>query len=106
MLTGVRVTNAIVIDNSPPRITIESPVSTATDATVAFTVIDAQSPIDRVEYTTDSEQWQIIYPQDGIPDSPEERFAITVSVGNIARVVVRATDSMDNTSTAGVLAVP
>ena len=104
--TGGRNTNAIVIDNSPPRIIIESPVSTATDATVAFTVIDATSPIDRVEYTTDGEQWQIIYPQDGIPDSPEERFAIAVSVDDVERIVVRATDSMDNTSTAGALAVP
>lgn len=106
MLTGARDTNAVMIDNSPPQIAIETPASAGSNATVTFTVTDAHSPLDRVEYTLDSERWQIVYPLDGISDSLAERFTVTVAADNVGRVVVRATDSMDNASTAGILAVP
>ncbi len=102
MLTGTRDTGPVMIDNTPPRIVVEGPPAGGADVTVAFTVTDALSPIDRVEYSLDTEQWQIVYPVDGIPDSREERFEITVTGDDVARMVVRATDSMDNTSTAGV----
>ena len=61
---------------------------------------DAQSPIHRVEYSADTERWQIVYPIDGIPDSLLERFEITVSTDVSTQIVLRATDAMANTTTA------
>ena len=52
-------------------------------------VSDAQSTLERVEYTVDAERWQAAYPVDGIADEREERFDVTVAAGELARLVLR-----------------
>ena len=100
-LTGDRNTGPLVIDNSPPQITVPPASRENETITLEFTVSDTHSPVERVEYSTDTEQWQLIYPNDGISDSTEELFSVTVDADDFSRMVIRATDAMDNTATTG-----
>lgn len=100
-LTGDRDTGPLVVDNSPPSITVPPATRDTETITLEFTVSDTHSPVERVEYSTDTEQWQLIYPSDGISDTTEELFTVTVDVGDFSRMVIRATDAMDNSATAG-----
>ena len=89
------------VDNTPPEIDIEGTTPSGDQTVVRLTVSDAQSTIERLEYTLDAEHWQVVYPVDGIPDASEERFEVTVPADAVDRLVLRATDAMDNTATAG-----
>ena len=101
-LTATRDTAPFDVDNTPPRIEVAATDGPAGGETVVrVTVTDAQSAVARVEYTLDAESWQAIYPIDGIPDGREEQFDVTLPVDELDRLVVRATDGMNNTSTAG-----
>ncbi len=105
-LTGDRNTGPLVVDNSPPQITLP-PISAGNESiTLEFTVSDTHSPVKRVEYSTDMQQWQLIHPRDGISDSTEELFSVTVDANEFSRMVIRATDAMDNSATAGTSSAP
>jgi len=105
-LTGDRDTGPLVVDNSPPQITVPQGPSGTETITLEFTVSDTHSPVERVEYSTDMEQWQLLYPSDGISDSTEELFSVTVDANEFSRMVIRATDAMDNSATAGTSVTP
>ena len=105
-LTGNRNTGPLVVDNSPPQITLPPETGGTETITLDFTVSDTHSPVERVEYSTDMEQWQLIYPSDGISDSTEELFSVTVDANEFSRMVIRATDAMDNSATAGTSFTP
>lgn len=95
-LTGERESDAIEIDNTPPQIT----VTTARQGAVtrlSVHVQDARSPIQKLEYSIASGPWQLVYPVDGLADSPDERYEIALPAGvDAARVVLRATDQLQN----------
>ncbi len=101
-LTALRDTAPFDVDNTPPRIVAESVTPSGNRRLVRLRVSDAQSTLERVEYTVDAETWQAVYPADGIADEREERFDVTVTADEIGRLVLRATDAMKNTTTAGV----
>ncbi len=89
------------IDNTPPRIEAQPAARAAARATIAFTVRDEQSAVQRVEYSLDASRWRVVYPKDGIPDSRREDFEVTVDESEPGRnVIIRATDAMNNVSTA------
>jgi hypothetical protein len=89
------------IDNTPPRIEVQTPARGASKTTIAFAVRDEQSPVQRVEYSLDASRWQVAYPRDGIPDSRREEFEVTLGETAGARsVIIRATDAMNNIATA------
>jgi hypothetical protein len=89
------------IDNTPPRIEVQPPSKTAARTTIVFAVRDEHSPILRVEYSLDASRWRVVYPKDGIPDSRREEFEVTLENGEAGRsVIIRATDAMNNVSTA------
>ncbi len=89
------------IDNTPPRIELRAPVRVGGRTTVGFAVVDAQSPVQRVEYSLDASRWRVVYPKDGIPDSRREEFEVTLSDAEAGRaVIIRATDVMNNVATA------
>jgi len=88
------------IDNSPPQIVFDSARERTAERVLAFVVNDAHSPVERVEYSLDTERWQVLYPVDGIPDSQVERFEVTLDSGDDDRLIIRATDAMGNTVTA------
>ena len=89
------------IDNTPPRIEAKPATRAASRATIAFIVRDEQSAVQRVEYSLDASRWRVVYPKDGIPDSRREEFEVTVDESEPGRsVIIRATDAMNNVSTA------
>ena len=100
-LTATRDSAPFDVDNTPPRIDVQAATPSGVQTVVRLTVSDAQSAIDRLEYTLDAERWQVVYPVDGIPDAREERFEVSVPADALARLVLRATDAMNNTATAG-----
>ena len=98
-LIGELESAAFDIDNSPPH--IELAPARAGVRTLTFVVRDDHSAVQRVEYSLDASRWRVVYPKDGIPDSRREEFEITVEEAESGRnVIVRATDAMNNVSTA------
>jgi len=76
-------------------------VRAAGDATrITLDVTDDQSVVHKVEWSRDGQDWQAIFPQDGIADSRSERYELLVP-GTIGPrgVIVRATDAMNNVAT-------
>jgi hypothetical protein len=56
-----------------------------------------------VECSDDGQQWRAIFPVDGIADSKSEKYELRIEGGIGPRgITLRATDSMNNVSTAQV----
>lgn len=101
-LVGERESAPFEVDNTAAVIAIE-PARAATPLRVAFTVRDAVSAIDHVEYSIGGSAFVPVNPIDGVADSREERYELTLPAGtDPARVMIRATDAMQNVSTMGV----
>ena len=99
-LIGSRASPAFDVDNTPPRITIAPNLAGPAEAPVTFTVQDAQSIIERVEYSFDGNRWEPLYPIDGIADARVERFSLAPPTAqNAVSFTLRATDAMNNTAT-------
>jgi hypothetical protein len=95
-LAGARESSSFEIDNTPPRII----PAAGTGRLLRFTVTDDHSPVQRVEYSVEGERWRVVYPVDGIPDSRVEEFEIDLGETGGRAVTIRATDGMNNISTA------
>ncbi len=101
-LTGARESMPFDIDTSAPTIEVEPTREEGEQTLVSFVVSDTHSPVQHAEYSFDAEHWQILYPIDGIPDSLSERFQILLNTKTIGRLVIRATDALNNMATAAV----
>jgi sugar lactone lactonase YvrE len=88
------------IDNTPPTIEFTSSRTHEGRTVVRFTVRDEQSPVQRVEYSLDATRWRLVHPLDGLADSREEVFEITLEPGSDAIPIVRAADALNNIATA------
>lgn len=98
-LTGERESPAFDIDNTSPAIVIDLPRAAAPNR-LTFLVRDAQTPIDKVEFAIGGAPYQPLSPIDGVADSLEEKYELTLPAGTpLSRVMIRATDSMQNVST-------
>ena len=98
-LTGRRATSVFDIDNTSPRININPAQIESSGTSISFTVQDDQSIIERVEFSFDENLWEVVYPIDGIADSRLESFEVFSSSDQTPeRLVIRATDAMNNTS--------
>jgi len=92
VLAGDRESGAIDVDNTPPVI-----AATATGVRVTVRVTDAHSGVHRVDYSIGGRGWQAVRPLDGLADSREEQFELTLpEAADAARLVIRATDVMQN----------
>jgi sugar lactone lactonase YvrE len=91
------------IDNTPPAIAVSGTRVDGARTIVAFDVKDDDSPIQKVEFSEDGEEWRAVFPTDGIADSRSEHYELTVEGRIPARgLTLRAIDSMNNVSTAQV----
>ncbi|MBI2834652.1 MAG: hypothetical protein HYX76_09540 [Acidobacteria bacterium] len=100
-LAGELESTAFDIDNTPPRIEITGVRRDSDRAVASFVVRDAQSAVQKVEYSLDANRWRVIYPKDGIPDSRVEEFEIVLDGEAAARgAIIRASDAMNNSTTA------
>lgn len=106
-LTGEMDSIAFDVDNTPPAVAV-GPTRVETNRTVVtFDVRDDHSPIQRVEYSTNGEEWTAVFPADGIADSRSEHYEVSIDGRLGARgLTLRAQDSMNNVATAQVEAPP
>lgn len=94
-----RISDAVLVDNTPPVIgDVKIEVADA-KATVKLRVVDRAGTVASLESTLDSvDHWQKQLPDDTIADSPEETY--TLSLGTLPKgqhaVTVRATDERGN----------
>lgn len=101
-LPGERVSDPVDVDNTPPTITTEI-VRQAGATRVVVRARDASSPILKLEYSLGGGPWQLVYPADGLADSPEERYEIPLAnEADAGRMVVRATDLLQNVTSVAV----
>ena len=80
-LAGEKTTEPIDIDNTAPVVTpVGTPQATGDTARVTFDATDAASYLVRAEYSVNGSEWLPLYADDGISDSPKERYTIEVPV--------------------------
>jgi sugar lactone lactonase YvrE len=101
-LTGDRESDPVEVDNTPPTITTDV-VRQGNTARLVVRVRDGHSPIQKVEYSVDGGPWQLVFPADGLADSPDERYELPLgSEAEAKRIMIRAVDVLQNvTSQAG-----
>jgi sugar lactone lactonase YvrE len=101
-LEGDRESDPVTIDNTPPAIVTEVS-KVAAGARLVVRVRDAQNPIQKVEYSLGGGPWQLVFPADGLADSPEERYEIPLAnESDASRIVVRAIDLLQNVTSQSV----
>jgi hypothetical protein len=102
-LAGDKESVPFEVDNTPPTVT--ATLTQRSPARVRVVAKDDSSLIRRTEYSVDGGRWEEVHPLDGINDSREETYEIVLDALPGASphiVVVRASDSLGNVSTARV----
>ncbi len=105
-LSGERMTEPIDIDNTAPVVTASVPGQIVIDkARVTFDAVDAASYLTRAEYSVNGGEWKPIYSDDGISDSPRERYTIEIAVPTAGEyaVTIRVYDVNANSGNARVV---
>ena len=105
-LTGERISEPVDVDNTPPAVTSAgAPQISGERVRVAFEAADAAGLVQRAEFSIDGKEWQTVYPEDGIADSPRERFTVDVPVSPGEHTIsFRAFDANGNAGSARVSA--
>lgn len=93
-----KVSEPFWIDNTGPVIGKFAQKWEANEIQVVFNVSDAIHPVRKVEFSLDAEDWQLLYPQDGICDSRSEEFMLRIprTAGDTRTIAVKAVDEFDN----------
>ena len=100
-LAGSLESTTFEVDNTPPAISVGAVRREANRTVIAFEVRDADSAVQKTEYSLDGDRWQTIYPKDGIADSRFEQFELAVEGEAAARgVIIRASDALNNVTSA------
>jgi outer membrane protein assembly factor BamB len=103
-LTGSKDTASFEVDNAPPR--ISATLDPAARDVIRVSVHDDASPIRRLELSVEAGRWEEVHPEDGIADSTDETYRISVPAASGKRdsrvVVLRASDVLGNAATARV----
>ena len=98
-LSGSRISERIIVDNTPPVIKDLSAKATGTAVVVRGIVTDAGSRIVSIAYTIDSrDEWKTTLSSDGICDSASEKLAIQIKdlKPGAHRIALRITDRYGN----------
>jgi hypothetical protein len=96
-LSGSMESTTFDIDNMPPTIVVTAVRRDGARTVIDFDVRDADSAVQKAEYSLDGDRWQPIYPKDGIADSRSEQYELTLDGETASRaVVIRATDALNN----------
>ena len=106
VLRGERVSEPIDVDNTAPQIAaVGSPQISGEKVKVAFDASDSSSFLSRAEYSIDGGDWHNIYAEDGISDSPKERYSFDVILKNAGEysVTLRVFDRSGNVGNARIL---
>jgi hypothetical protein len=105
-LTGERISEPLDIDNSPPAVrVVGQPQVTGERVRVLFETEDATGMIRHADMSVDGAEWRAIFPDDGIADSPRERYTVEANLTGGAgehTISLRAFDTNGNVGTARV----
>ena len=95
----------VMIDNTPPVITVRTVQYAGGEARIEFDARDAASPLRRCEYSVDATSWVPLEAADGVIDSQEEKFVLTLDklAPGEHLVVLRVLDSASNAGLAKVV---
>jgi len=102
-LTGERISEPFDIDNGQPSVApTGTPQITGEKARVAFTASDKSSYLTRAEFNVNGGEWQTVFADDGISDSPNERYTVEIPVisGGEYAVTLRVFDANGNVGNA------
>jgi hypothetical protein len=99
------VSSPVMIDNTPPVLTIGTARREGANAHIEWEAADATSPLRRCEYSLDANTWVPMEAADGVIDSPREKFSLDLSglTPGEHLLVIRAADSANNTGTVKVV---
>jgi hypothetical protein len=93
---------AFVIANSSPVIEIAQAQVQGSALTLPFAAKTQASTVHQVDYSVDGGTWQMLFPDDGIADTEDERYTLRLDklAAGEHEVRIRAVDSVGNVSTA------
>jgi hypothetical protein len=99
------VSDPVLVDNTPPAITLVSSTREKSGAVLRVRVADALSPIAAAGWSVDAGAWTRAAADDGMTDSPQESYTISLQPEiRGAYVLVRAVDAAGNTSSLSIVA--
>jgi hypothetical protein len=92
------VSSPVLIDNTPPAVSLSSPRRSDTHVEVDAEAVDQTSALRRCEYSIDAGPWIPVEAADGVTDSPREQFHIVIDKVQPGEhlLVVRVYDSANN----------
>jgi hypothetical protein len=95
----------VMIDNTPPVVTIGVVRHSGGAAHIEFEAADAASPLRRCEYSLDAASWVPVAAADGVIDSLREKFVLDLAglAPGEHLLVIRAADSANNTGVTKVI---
>ncbi len=95
----------VMIDNTPPVVTIGVVLHSGGAAHIEFEAADAASPLRRCEYSLDAASWVPVAAADGVIDSLREKFVLDLTglAPGEHLLVIRAADSANNTGVTKVI---
>ena len=105
-LSGERISEPVDIDNTPPTVSADgTPQIIGDRARVSFEANDAASYLNRAEYSINGGQWQAVFADDGISDSPKERYSLEIPLKNAGEysIALRVFDVNGNVGSARVV---
>ena len=99
------VSSPVMIDNTPPVLTMGTVRRDGATAHVEWEAADAASSLRRCEYSLDANAWIPMEAADGVIDSPREKFVLDLAglTSGEHLLVIRAADSANNTGTVKVV---
>jgi hypothetical protein len=95
----------VLLDNTPPVITLSAPRRTGNHLELDVDATDATSPLRRCEYSVNAGAWVPVEAVDGVTDSPHEKFHIALDNLRPGEqlIVVRVYDTANNAGLAKVV---
>ena len=102
---GQLVSAPVMIDNTPPVVTIAVVRRSGATAHIEFDAADAASALRRCEYSLDAASWVPVAAADGVIDSLREKFVLDLTglAPGEHLLVIRAADSANNTGVSKVI---
>jgi hypothetical protein len=97
-LSTEKISQPFTVDNTGPVVTGLKVNVQGNDAVISFTVEDKMTIISSVEFGINAEDWQLVYPIDGINDSKSETFELKLDslIKGSNTIVIKAKDILDN----------
>lgn len=105
-LTGEKTSEPVEIDNTAPTVTgIGNPQTANGKTRVTFEASDTASFLTKAEYSINGGAWQTVYSDDGISDSPREKYTVEISSKEAGEytITLRVFDANGNASSARVV---